>query len=241
MGGRPSRLISDGDIDVIVAAATTRPEKLASRSPTGACAAGRLFSGRPEPVRIGRERLRQLLHARGILPADQDLEGSADPDKEAKLDRIEHVTSDYPDRASPSTSSGRCPSGPATALLGSPQAPVRLRATYHRTTASATSTAVLPGDDRCGAWSASTRRRSHPGRAEVHPAARPGGYRLLVILDACGEQDPAIQALGPSGRTSSYALRRRTRPGPTRSRRNSVLCAPLSWVPLIIQPHRTGP
>jgi transposase len=36
-GGRP-RLISDEAIEVIVAAATTRPEKLGSRSPGGAYA-----------------------------------------------------------------------------------------------------------------------------------------------------------------------------------------------------------
>jgi hypothetical protein len=61
------RLISDGDIDVIVAAARTRPEKLglpfthwSLRKLAG------YLAGRDRPVRVGRERLRQILHARGF-------------------------------------------------------------------------------------------------------------------------------------------------------------------------------
>jgi len=93
-GGRP-RLIGDGDIDVIVAAATSRPEKLGQPFTHWSLRklAGYL-AGRPEPVRIGRERLRQLLHARGIsFQRTRTWKESTDPDKEAKLDRIEHVTS----------------------------------------------------------------------------------------------------------------------------------------------------
>ena len=55
------------------------------------------LAGRPEPVRIGRERLRQLLHARGIsFQRTRTWKESADPGKEAKLDRIEEVTSKVP-------------------------------------------------------------------------------------------------------------------------------------------------
>jgi transposase len=65
-GGRP-RLISDEDIQVIVTAARTRPEKLGLPFTQWSLRklAGYL-SGRPRPVRIGRERLRQILHERGI-------------------------------------------------------------------------------------------------------------------------------------------------------------------------------
>jgi transposase len=64
-GGRP-RLISDEDIEVITAA-TTRPEKLGQPFTHWSLRklAGYL-AGRDRPVRIGRERLRQLLHERGI-------------------------------------------------------------------------------------------------------------------------------------------------------------------------------
>jgi hypothetical protein len=50
-------------------------------------------------VRIGRERLWQILHARRIsFQRTRTWKESADPDKDANLDRIEHVTSRFPDR-----------------------------------------------------------------------------------------------------------------------------------------------
>ena len=111
-GGRP-RLISDEDTQVIVTAATTRPENLGQPFTRWSLRklAGYL-AGRDRPVRIGRERLRQILHAHGIsFQRTRTWRESADPDRDAKLDRIEYA-------ASPSTSSGRCRSGPATAPAG---------------------------------------------------------------------------------------------------------------------------
>ena len=65
-GGRPRR-ISDHGVDLVVAAATTRPEKLGL--PFTCWSLRKLaayLAGNPErPVIIGRERLRQILHARG--------------------------------------------------------------------------------------------------------------------------------------------------------------------------------
>ena len=50
-------------------------------------------------MRIGRERLRQLLHERGIsFQRTRTWKESTDPDRDAKLDRIEYVTSACPDR-----------------------------------------------------------------------------------------------------------------------------------------------
>ena len=98
-GGRP-RLISDEDTEVIVAAARTRPEKLGQPFTHWSLRklAGYL-ARRDRPVRIGRERLRQILHARGIsFQRTRTWKESTDPDKDAKLDRIEYVTSRYPDR-----------------------------------------------------------------------------------------------------------------------------------------------
>jgi hypothetical protein len=44
------------------------------------------------PVRIGRERLRQLLHERGIsFQRTRTWKESTDPDRDAKLDRIEYL------------------------------------------------------------------------------------------------------------------------------------------------------
>ena len=96
-GGRP-RLISDADIEVIVAAATTRPEKLglpfthwSLRKLTAHLAS--------RGIRIGRERVRQILHARRIsFQRTRTWKESADPDRDAKLDQMEHVTSRFLDR-----------------------------------------------------------------------------------------------------------------------------------------------
>ena len=65
-GGRP-RLISDEAIEVIVTAARTRPEKLGQPFTHWSLRklAGYL-AGLGRPVRIGRERLRQLLHERKL-------------------------------------------------------------------------------------------------------------------------------------------------------------------------------
>ncbi|HEY1319236.1 MAG TPA: hypothetical protein VGF32_03270 [Streptosporangiaceae bacterium] len=50
-------------------------------------------------MRIGRERLRQVLHERGIsFQRTRTWKESTDPDRDAKLDRIEYVTSACPGR-----------------------------------------------------------------------------------------------------------------------------------------------
>src|SRR5215831_17360936 len=66
-GGRP-RLISDDDVAVIAAAARTRPEKLGQPFTDWSLRklAAYLASRPDRPVAVGRERLRRILHARGI-------------------------------------------------------------------------------------------------------------------------------------------------------------------------------
>ena len=134
-GGRP-RLISDGDIEVIVAAARTRPAKLGqpfTRWSLRMLAA--YFAGCPRPVRIGREQLRQILYARGIsFLRTRTWKESADPERDAKLDRIEYVTSHYPDRCFAFDQFGPLSIRPCHGACWAPRKhPVRLRATYHRT------------------------------------------------------------------------------------------------------------
>jgi transposase len=99
-GGRP-RLISDDDVTMIVAAAITRPEKLGLPFTCWSLRklAAYLAGHRDRPVRVGRERLRQILHERGIsFQRTRTWKESTDPDRDAKLDRIEHVTTHFLDR-----------------------------------------------------------------------------------------------------------------------------------------------
>jgi transposase len=66
-GGRP-RLISDEDIEFVVATATTRPRKLKQPFTRWSLRTLAAYLGEhpARPVRIGRERLRQLLRERGV-------------------------------------------------------------------------------------------------------------------------------------------------------------------------------
>jgi transposase len=159
-GGR-LRLISDEDIEVIVTAARTRPEKLGQPFTLWSLRklADYLASG-SRPAVIGRERLRQILHARGIsFQRTRTWKDSADPDRDAKLDRIEYVTSHYPDRCFAFDQFGPLSIRPCHGTCRAPRRhPARLRATYHRPTASATSTAATASVmTSYGAWSANTR------------------------------------------------------------------------------------
>jgi transposase len=99
-GGRPRR-ITTGDEEFIVATATTRPAKLGRPFTHWSIRklADYLGNNTVHQVKIGRERLRQILRRRGIsFQRTRTWKESKDPDKDAKLDRIEEVTSKFPDR-----------------------------------------------------------------------------------------------------------------------------------------------
>jgi transposase len=186
-GGRP-RLISDEDIEVIVAAATTRPEKLGqpfTRWSLRKLAA--YLACYPRPVAIGRERLRQILHARGIsFQRTRTWKESADPDRDAKLDRIEYVTSHYPDRCFAFDQFGPLSIRPCHGSTWARcKRPARLRATYHRTHGIRYFHGCYGiGDDRL--WGVVRERKGadHTLAAlKSIRAARPGGYRLFVVMD----------------------------------------------------------
>jgi len=184
-GGRP-RLISDGDIAVIVTAATTRPEKLGL--PFTCWSLRKLaayLAGAPQPVRIGRERLRQILHARGIsFQRTRTWKESTDPDRDAKLDRIEYVTSNFADRCFAFDQFGPLSIRPCHGSSWARQnKPARLRATYHRTHGIRYfHGCYCLGDDQL--WGVMRERKGgdHTLAAlKSIRATRPGGYRLFVI------------------------------------------------------------
>jgi transposase len=197
-GGRP-RLISDEDIEVIVTAATTRPEKLGqpftrwSLRKLAVC-----LAGGSRPVVIGRERLRQILHERGIsFQRTRTWKESRDPGRDAKLDRIEHVTSRYPDRCFAFDQFGPLSIRPCHGTCWAPRKrPARLRATYHRAHGIRYyHGCYCLGDDQL--WGVVRQRKGadHTLAAlKSIRAARPGGYRLFVIMDnLSANKTPAIR------------------------------------------------
>jgi len=186
-GGRP-RLISDGDIAVIVKAATTRPEKLGlpfTRWSVRKLAA--YLASAAQPVRIGRERLRQILHSRGIsFQRTRTWKDSTDPDRDAKLDRIEYVTSHFPQRCFAFDQFGPLSIRPEHgSAWAKEKRPVRLRATYRRTHGIRYFHGSYSlADDQL--WGVLRERKGadHTLAAlRSIRAVQPGGYRLFVILD----------------------------------------------------------
>jgi transposase len=198
-GGRP-RLISDDDIDLIVTAATTRPEKLGL--PFTHWSVRKLaayLTGSTRPVRIGRERLRQLLHKRGIsFQRTRTWKESTDPYRDAKLDRIEYVTTCFPDRCFASGQFGplsiRPCHGSSWALENKP---ARLPGTYHRTHGIRYfHGCYCLGDDQLWGVTRARKGGDHTLAAlKSIRAIRPGGYRLYVIMDnLSANKTPAIRA-----------------------------------------------
>jgi transposase len=199
-GGRP-RLISDADIEFIVTAATTRPEKLGQPFTHWSVRklAGYLAGNTARPVAIGRERLRQILHQRGIsFQRTRTWKESRDPDKDAKLDRIEYVTSHFLGRCFAFDQFGPLSIRPCHGSSWAPKTkPARLPSTYHRTHGIRYFHGCYSlGDDQL--WGVTRRRKGgdHTLAAlKSIRATRQEGYRIYVILDnLSANKTPAIRA-----------------------------------------------
>jgi transposase len=199
-GGRP-RLISDDDIAFIVETATTRPARLGRPFMHWSIRklADYLATGTARSVRIGRERLRQILHARGItFQRTRTWKESRDPDKEAKLDRIEYVTSHFPERCFAFDQFGPLSIRPCHGSAWAPRSrPDRLPATYRRTHGIRYFHGCYSlGDDQLWGVIRSRKGGDHSLTAlKSIRAARPDGAPIYVIMDnLSANKTPTIRA-----------------------------------------------
>ncbi|CAM5719110.1 hypothetical protein GCM10010390_59140 [Streptomyces mordarskii] len=135
-GGRPHLLTPD-DENFVIQTATTRPTKLGQPFTRWSIRklAAYLRRVHGHSIRIGREALRCRLQRRGItFQRTKTWKESPDPDRDAKLDRIEHVLEHFPDRVFAFDEFGplgiRPTGGSCWAKQGKPN---RLPATFRRT------------------------------------------------------------------------------------------------------------
>ncbi|MCA1692840.1 MAG: IS630 family transposase, partial [Actinobacteria bacterium] len=134
-GGRPRRITTE-DEAFIVATATERPEKLGRPFTRWSLRKLRQYLG-DNPVRvvrIGKERLRQILDRHGVtFQRTKTWKESNDPHKEQKLDRIEEVLREHPDRVFAFDEFGPLAVHPVGGCCWAARTkPQRLRANYHK-------------------------------------------------------------------------------------------------------------
>jgi transposase len=134
-GGRP-RQITTTDRALIVKTANTRPAKLGCPFTHWSIRklADHLATRKGRKVRVGRERLRQILIAEGItFQRTKTWKESPDPLKEEKLARIEHLLDNERDRTFAFDEFGPLTIQPFGGVAWAPRGrPVRLRANYHK-------------------------------------------------------------------------------------------------------------
>ncbi|HEX2273475.1 MAG TPA: IS630 family transposase [Acidimicrobiales bacterium] len=187
-GGRP-RLITTDDERFIVETAKARPETLGRPFTHWSIRKLRAYlaDNPSRVVAIGRERLRQLLARHDItFQRTKTWKESNDPDRDAKLARIEEVTNAFPDRCFAFDEFGPLAVHPVGGCCWAPRKrPQRVRANYHKTCGVRQFHACYSvGDDTI--WGVVRRRKSVKNSlAAIRScrAARPDGGMIYVILD----------------------------------------------------------
>src|SRR3954454_1497287 len=220
-GGRPRRL-NDADIAFILQTATTDPGRLGMPftrwsvrklvAYLARCPADRHQRRR---IVISRERVRQILRENSIsLQRTRTWKESTDPNKNAKLDRIEEVTGRFPGRCFAFDQFGPLSIRPCHGATWSPQTkPTRLPATYRRTDGVRYFHGCYSlGDDQL--WGVTRRRKGGDytlAALRSIRAARPDGAPIYVIMDnLSANTTPAIRAWAARNRvelclTPTYA------------------------------------
>ena len=187
-GGRP-RLITIEDVEFIVETATTRPEALGEPFTRWSIRKLVRFLGTngDRVVAIGRERLRQILEINGItFQRTKTWKESNDPDRDTKLDRIEHVVNEYPDRTFAFDEFGPLTIRPVQGSGWAPASnPQRQPANYHKLHGVRQFHGCYSvGDDTL--FGVVRQRKSAVNSLKALQTirnARPDGDRIYVILD----------------------------------------------------------
>jgi transposase len=187
-GGRPRQITTD-DEQFIVETAKTRPEKLGQPFTRWSIRklVDYLAHHRTRPIKIGRERLRQLLIKNHVtFQRTKTWKESNDPNRDAKLDRIEEVLERFPGRCFAFDEFGplviRPIGGQCWAERGRPQ---RQPANYHKLHGVRQFHGCYSiGDDTM--WGIVRQRKSAGNTLKALQsirAARPDGELIYVILD----------------------------------------------------------
>ena len=187
-GGRPRRITTE-DEEFIVKTAKARPEKAGHPFTHWSLRKLRDYLGdnRVRVVRIGRERLRQILDRHEVtFQRTKTWKESNDPDKEAKLDRIEEILDKWPDRVFAFDEFGPLAIHPIGGCCWSKKnKPQRNRANYHKTCGVRQFHACYSvGDDRL--WGVIHPRKGADftlAGIKSCRKARPDGQKIYVILD----------------------------------------------------------
>jgi transposase len=187
-GGRPRR-ISAEDEAFLVQTARTRPEKLGCPFTRWSIRklVGYLADNPRRIMHIGRERARRLLADQEItFQRTKTWKESPDPDREAKLARIEAVLTEHPDRTFAFDEFGPLSCVPTPGVCWAPRGkPQRLRANYHKSAGVRQFHGCYSvGEDRL--WGVVRQRKSAANTLAALRsirAARPDGQPIHVILD----------------------------------------------------------
>ncbi len=187
-GGRPRRITTE-DEAFIVETAKARPEKVGRPFTHWSIRKLREYLNNNEVrrVKIGKERLRQILDDHGVtFQRTKTWKESNDANKEEKLDRIEEVLERWPERVFAFDEFGPLAIHPIGGCCwAAKKKPERQRANYHKTCGVRQFHACYSvGDDRL--WGVVKARKGTDNSLEAIKscrAARPDGEPIYVILD----------------------------------------------------------
>ena len=187
-GGRPRRITID-DETFIVATATARPETLDQPFTRWSLRklAGFLAANDARVVTVGHERLRQILDAHDVtFQRTKTWKESNDPERDAKLDRIDKVVNTWPERCFAFDEFGPLAIRPVGGSCWAPESkPQRQPANYHKLHGVRQFHGCYSiGDDTL--WGVVRHRKSAANvlaALQSIRAARPDGQWVYVILD----------------------------------------------------------